>query len=197
MAVMKKVERGELDINKKLTIIESDVNNQSETDSHLSAGTKMTVLELLRYMIKYSSNTAKNALKRQLESVEIDEVFNHVGIPNPYQLGGESNTSVRQFTRLFKALYFSTYLAKQSSELILELATETRTESLIAAGVPWEVQVAHKYGEGDKLLHDCGIVYALNNPYFLCIMTNNMEYAKARTLIKQISAEVYSFVKNQ
>ncbi len=197
-AVFKKIERGELKTDQKIEIIQEDLDTLAGAPERLAAGHQETVWNLIELMIKDSDNTAKNVLKRQLLPEEINEVFTHVGIDNPY-LKEDDNALVtpRQFSRLFKALYFSTFLTPKFSEKLLDLATETRVESLIAAGVPWEIQVAHKYGERFDLLHDCGIVYHPQSPYFLCIMTKDIPLTEAKDLIKDISSEVYKFVSEK
>jgi len=197
MAILKKVERGEIQINQKIKIINEDINYLSTGEEKLKIGDEKTIAELLRLMIQSSDNTAKNALKRQLSEEEIAAVFYHVGINNPYKEGSDEAITPRQYTRLFKALYFSTFLSPESSEKLLDLATETRAESLIAAGIPWEIQVAHKYGERENLLHDCGIIYEPHNPYFLCIMTSGMNYDDAQKLIINLSSIIYNFISSQ
>lgn len=198
MAILKKVENNELSLDQKVVIRDEDIDLNSGTTDRFRSGEEKTVMELLKMMLKISDNTSKNVLKDLLKPEEINSVFTHIGIDNPYLADNEENLATsRQFSRVFKALYFSTYLKPQSSEMILELLTETREEGLIAAGLPYEVQVAHKYGERDDILHDCGIVYDVKSPYFLCIMTKKIEPAKARDLIRDISKEVYMYVSNQ
>ncbi len=198
MAVLKKIENKEIKEDQKIEIIQEDVDALAGAADRLKVGGEETVWNLMKLMIKDSDNTAKNVLKRQLRPEEINEVFTHVGIENPYLKEDENQlVTSRQFSRLFKALYFSTFLTPEFSEKLLDLTTETRVESLIAAGVPWEIQVAHKYGERFDLLHDCGIIYHPVNPYFLCIMTSKIELPEAQSLMKEISAEVYKFVSNQ
>lgn len=197
MAIFKKIEKGEIKIDQKVEITQADLDTAAGAPQRLNAGGRETVWNLIKLMIKISDNAAKNALKRQLLPEEINEVFTHVGIDNPYLQENENNlVAPRQFARLFKALYFSTFLTPEFSEKLLDLTTETRVESLIAAGVPWEIQVAHKYGERFDLLHDCGIIYQPERPYFLCIMTSNIPLPEAQGLVKDISGEVYKFILN-
>lgn len=198
MAILKKVENNELSLSQEIIVKDENIDLSSEVTDRFQAGQEKTVLELLKMMLKISDNTSKNVLKDLLEPEEINSVFTHIGIDNPYLADNEENLATsRQFSRVFKALYFSTYLKPQNSEMILEFLTETREEGLIAAGLPYEVQVAHKYGERGDILHDCGIIYDINNPYLLCVMTKKIEPAKARDLIQGISEEIYTYVSNK
>lgn len=194
IAIMKKVENGELSLDQKIEIKSGDIDSFAGVPERFKAGETKTVFDLIEMMLKISDNTSKNVLKGLLSDEEVNSVFVHIGINNPYLEDNEDKmVTTRQFSRIFKSLYFSTYLKPENSEKILELLTDTREESLISAGVPYDVQVAHKYGERSDALHDCGIVYEKNNPYFLCIMTRQIDLISAKSIIKDISQEIYQY----
>lgn len=199
MSILKKVERGEIELDDEIALKEEDLDSNYGILYKAGAGAKRTVLELLKEMVLYSDNTAKSALFRQLSDNEVDAVFTHVGIPNPYLLVNPPTVSPRNYARIFKSLYFSTFLPPELSEKALELTTDTQTENLISAGVPAEIQVAHKFGIvlGEVSVHDCGIVYHPINPYFLCVMTRDVDYSVSPKLISEISKDVYVFVDAQ
>ena len=192
MAVLKKVERGELSFTDKITLTESELNNQYGDLYKQGAGTQISVEDLLKAMILSSDNTAKNALVDQLSEAELDAVLNHVGIT----MTNDGVVSPRDYMRMFKALYYSTFLSPALSEKALDLTTDAQEDNLISAGIPYEIQVAHKFGiiEDKKQLHDCGIVYYPDNPYMLCIMTKDMEISDSRNLIQNISKDVYESI---
>jgi hypothetical protein len=137
-------------------------------------------------------------LIRQLTLSEIDAVFDHVGISDPYINATDQTVSPRGYERLFKCLYYSTYLSPKYSELGIELTMYDRNEDLISKGLPSQVNVAHKFGifQESKTLSDCGIVYHQKNPYFLCIMTKNLDLTKSKELIPKLSKEIYDFVNS-
>lgn len=161
IAILKKVEHGEMDLNEKITLVQQDLNSEWGNLYEKGAGTKMNIIDLLEQMISFSDNTAKNALIRQLSATEIDSIFVHVGIPDPYLVDNKQIVSPRDYNRFFKSLYYSTYLSPKYSELALELTTDGREESLITKGVPMGIAVAHKFGifEASNTLSDCGIIY--------------------------------------
>jgi len=197
MAVLKKVDRGEIKLDDNITLTNEDIDPFYGTLYKQGAGTKISVEELMKKMILTSDNTAKNALKRQLTPEELNAVFVHVGIPNPYDESGDAVVSSRYYTRLFKSLYFSTFLSPALSEKALDLATDTEENNLILKGVPPEVQVSHKFGVYYNELHDCGIVYHPKNPYFICIMTGDIKnITKNEELIVKVSEDTYNFVDN-
>lgn len=70
----------------------------------------------------------------------------------------------------------------------------------ISAGIPQSVSIAQKYGERVNEtngsiqtveLHDCGVVYAVNHPYTVCVMTKGEDIQKLTQIIKDVSALVY------
>lgn len=202
LAILKNVELKTLDLHTFIEIEESDITSDYVDVKQKKAGQTYNVAQLLEDMITYSDNTAKNALKRHITPQELDAVFTHVGIPNPYlQPAREQTISPRDYTRLFKALYYHTYVDAELSEFALELTSDTTTEDLLPGGVPAQVQVAHKFGidisPTTTSLHDCGIVYHPSNPYYICIMTEGLSIKDARTLISTLSHSTYTFVSNE
>lgn len=195
MAVLNKVQNGEISMDDTITLTQDDLDSKYGNLYQKGIGAKISVSELLKEMVSYSDNTAKNALKRQLSASELDSVFVHLGISDPYLKGNNQTVSPREYMRLFKSLYYSTFLSAYYSEIALELTID-KEYNLISERVPSNVVVAHKFGiiENEGVLHDCGIVYHQNNPYFLCIMTKDLDLSKSVKLIPKLSKDVYEFV---
>jgi len=199
LAIMKKVDRGEIKLDDTITVTEQDVDTLYDFHyAPLQVGANYTISDLLRRMISLSDNTAKNALKEKLSLEEIDAVFVHVGIRDPYVSEDNQTLSPRGYTRIFKALYYSTYLSPASSERLLDLATNTPDEDLLSQNLPSQIVVAHKLGIiENEFLHDCGIVYHPKNPYFICIMTKGLSSNDSSELIPKISKDVFDFVDSK
>ncbi len=79
----------------------------------------------------------------------------------------------------------------------------------IVAGVPQGTLVSHKFGVrtvasheltpdsqmvSNHELHDCGIVYYPNNPYFICVMTQGKEFNSLQSVIQGASELVWKYV---
>lgn len=196
LAVLKKVEQGEIKLTDTIILIEKDLEAGSGELYRKGAGAQLTVWELLKEMIAASDNTAKNVLLRQVSDNDLNAVFAHVGISKP-NLTTRFQVTPRGYNRFFKLLYFSTFLSPELSEKALDLTTDTQEEDLLSAGVPVEIQVAHKYGSNMFGLHDCGIVYHTKNPYFICVMTKDIYLETGQELIVKISRDVFEFVDKQ
>jgi beta-lactamase class A len=194
LGVLKEVDREEISLTDLVEITAEDLDKNSGQLYKKGSGYKLSVWKMLEEMVINSDNTAKNVLRRQIDETDLNSVFIHVGIPNPYQENIDPTVTPRGFIRLFKALYFSSFLSPELSEKALDLTTDTHVESLISAGVPPEIQVAHKYGERPDGIADCGIIYQPNNPYYLCIMTKDLTVLKSKELIANLSKIVYEFI---
>jgi len=197
ISILKKVEREEIKLTDKIELIKNDLDKNSGKVYLKGAGTKITYWELIKEMILSSDNTSKNALKRQLSDSEINAIFTHVGISNPYILQNGQVVTPRGYARILKSLYYSTYLSSDLSEKALDLMTDTEIESLISAGIPYQIQIAHKFSERPDTLGDCGIIYHPTNPYFLCVMVKDIELNQARQLITNLSKLTYEFVQSK
>lgn len=197
MAVLKKFERQEIKMTDEIELLPGDLDESSGDLYKMGAGAKLTYWELIKKMILFSDNTAKNSLRRQLTGEELNAIFSHVGIPNPYK-GSPDNALVtpRDYIRLFKSLFFATFLTPELSQKALDLTTEVDGIDSISAGVPKDIQTAHKFSERPDGFSDCGIVYRKNDPYFLCIMikTKNPEN---KALITKISKIIYDLIEEQ
>lgn len=99
---------------------------------------------------------------------------------------------------MFLALYNSTYISPEYSQEALYYLTQTPFGDKIAAGVPEFVEVSHKIGVSgnDDTFSDCGIVYAPNRNYMLCVGSNGMPESKAAAFMAEISKKTYEYVIN-
>jgi beta-lactamase class A len=170
---------------------------------HLEPGKAYTILELLRRMIVYSDNNAFMLLSRIVDVTELRRVYSLLRIERPGEDVDAQYQSVQTVSSFFRILYNATYLSQESSELALELLTQTEFRSALVAGVPAGTIVAHKFGEksetgsGTVQLHDCGIVYVPERPYLLCVMSRGADFARLDDLIADVSRTVYQEVTGQ
>lgn len=162
----------------------------------LEVGKKYLVEDLLNKMIEKSDNEAANLLLKSLTYEEISDSYTDLGLHTPDSAG----VSTRTYASFFRILYNASYLSKQNSEYALDLLSKTDFLNGLAAGLPDDIVVAHKFGEkgiqGSDIvqLHDCGIVYYKTNPYILCVMTKGKDFDILSQIIAQISRNIYKVV---
>ncbi len=199
-------------LNKKFTLRGADqtlVNSQMAyhpAKNQIRIGHEYTVKELLDHLIIESDNVANAALIELVGKEKILKTYNDLRLPEPNQFG----YTAEQYSHLFRVLYNGTYLSRSVSEQVLELLSKTSFEEGIVAAVPPETVVSHKFGvhivpasdyrQTNKIeyreLHDCGIVYYPDQPYFLCIMTRGQEFPTLETVIKNISTITWQQVSS-
>lgn len=152
--------------------------------------------QLLRFSVMYSDNIATLLLSQLIDRQQLNDSYSDLGIETP-QDGDSYTMSVRTYASFFRILFNGTYLTHENSEYLLSLLSQSTFKEGIVKGVPEGMVVAHKFGEreGDYLnstqLHDCGIVYAKDNPYILCVMLRGQNIETLADTIGDISKIVY------
>ncbi|MBU6370687.1 MAG: serine hydrolase [Patescibacteria group bacterium] len=172
--------------------------------SDLVVGQTYNVRDLIALMIERSDNGAETLLLDNSNQTILNDIYHDLGIEVPTDVP-DFTISPRTYSAFIRILYNTTYLTDAESEAALSLMASTTFTKALAAGVPADVTVAHKYGEHVDTdaanavtateLHDCGIVYA-ENPYQICVMTKGYPdetEADLAGIIKDISALVYRY----
>ena len=189
-------------LNQMLSYAPTDDSGQFFKPNQLSAG-KYSVKDLLVQMIEQSDNDAVTALNNA-NPQELVDVFNTLGIPYPNNNTPKNFMSPEIYSRVFRSLYNATYLPDVYSEEAFKLLTLTSFNQGLVSGVSTSTVVAHKFGEQtnttasgavvDRELHDCGIVYYPDHPYFLCVMTKGQDFPTLANVIGNISESVFDYV---
>lgn len=198
VAVLKKIEKGELSLDQKVSLKAEDLDLKSGTLGLKGEGYELTVRELLVYLIKESDNTALFTIYSQLlDETDVAEAKLAMGLPvgdndNFYAIGP------KHYSNILRSLYYSAYLRRTFSELALSLMSETEYNTQLPAGLPKNIPISHKIGffyseDGKAGYHDCGIIYYPNKPYILCVMSTNTSKAEADITIARISKTTYAY----
>jgi beta-lactamase class A len=169
--------------------------------NRLVVGQLYTVNDLLSRMIIDSDNEATSLLIANTDQAFLDRVFKDLHLPIRRNNQQETILSPEILSTFFRVLYNASYLNRPFSNEALSLLAKADFTQGIQAGVPTDIQVAHKFGEriytnaqNHSLLtelHDCGIVYHPTNPYFLCIMTKGASVETQKKTIQNLSSLVY------
>jgi beta-lactamase class A len=172
-----------------------------KSSKEIEPGKEYLVKDLLEAMIKYSDNNAAFLLAKVITAKELEDSYTDLGIDKPQD--EKYILPVKTYASFFRILYNATYLDKATSELALELLSQTDFNAGLRTGVPVNIAVAHKFGEyelgtgGGKQLHDCGIIYYPDKPYLLCVMTRGNDFDHLAGVIKNISAIVYGDISKE
>ena len=185
-------------LEKKLYYIQTANQETYYTQKKITSG-YYSVRTLLNWMIVNSDNAAVTALEAD-DQDRTARVFSELQLSLP---DGKSTDfmSARNYSRLFRVLYDSTYLPPALSEQALSMLSQTTFTQGLVSGVPTGTVVSHKFGErtlvdatgtiSHRELHDCGIIYKADHPYFLCVMTKGSDFTKLQKIISDVSALTY------
>lgn len=200
MVVMKKIEEGSLKENTMLKFEKQDEDPTETSGMEQVIGREYPVSELLKNLLIYSSNVSYSMLKRQVTTYELNLIVNSIGLEQLFT--EEGKVSAKEYSRLFRALYVSSYLKPENSQKLLNYMQDSKNAGFIIAGLPKDVPYAHKWGENSfyNVHSDSGIVYVSKRPYLITVMiqpkdskfSTASQYSK--DLMKEISEKAYNFI---
>lgn len=200
--ILKKVEKGELSLETKLPILDSDRDSQSGT-LYAEPVNELSVKELLHYMLSESDNTATLVLQKDLTKDDLENLTEYIDY---YSINISSQKlplkiteiTPKSVSNIFSSIYLSTILDSENSELILYYLTNTSFDIKKYAQLPPDVVVSQKYGfhylDDGSFFHDCGIIYIEDSKFSYCIMTKDIDREKASEVIGTIVNKLYNFV---
>ncbi|HJX45907.1 MAG TPA: serine hydrolase [Patescibacteria group bacterium] len=181
-------EKGSLNLETIYTLKDSDKIGGSGSLYYKPAGTKLSYKDLLMLMGKQSDNTAFGIMKKIIGDTKINEVIKTIGMSSTSLT--DNSTSLYDIGIFFKKLWEGKITSKDSADEILGNLTDTTYENWIAAGIPADIRVAHKYGREVHVVNDAGIVYA-DNPFVLVILTKGVIESEADSIFPSLAGIVY------
>ncbi|MDD4871612.1 MAG: class A beta-lactamase-related serine hydrolase [Kiritimatiellae bacterium] len=197
VALLKKVEREQLSLDNRITLTSEEKKRESPFVQHAAGESSLlSVKKLAERMIEDSDDAATMVLCPLVSFDEFQEGLMATEMPPASPPNKLPRVSPMQYANLLRSLFFSNYLKKPSSELVLSLLSNTVYNDQIRAGVPKKVLVAHKVGfdSGSGDFHDCGIVFLPKGPYILCVMSTNTTKEESDRVISSISRQIYEFI---
>lgn len=167
----------------------------------IELGKDYSIEELARRAIKYSDNDATVLLYENIDNLLFNKIHSDLGVIFPTDETPENYITVKNYASFFRILFNASYLGQTASERALKMLSETDFQDGLAAGIPRNVKIAHKFGErgvdDEKQLHDCGIIYYPNHPYLLCVMNKGANLDSLAKNIADISRLAYMEVDKQ
>jgi beta-lactamase class A len=201
IALYKAAEEGKISLFQEYTIEELDLNSNFGELYKSGSGDTYTIEQLIQIMLEQSDNTALIALSRILERIGIsnpyDEVYQAFGwVLDMDQSVNANEINLKTLSNMFLALYNSKYLSLENSDKVLKYLANSRFDEKIVSGLPENIPVSHKIGisGGNMTFSDCGIIYAPQRHYLLCVGSNGAGEQMANKFMTEVSREVYNYV---
>lgn len=157
--------------------------SDSETSLYGLAGQKVTFRRLVEAMITVSSNLATNLLIREVKPERVTALVRDLGADSmevlrgvedlPAFRAGLSNTATaRDLGSLLAALGRGAVGSPATSREMVEILLRQEFNTMIPAGLPPGVPVAHKTGSITGIRHDAALVFPPDaDPFVLVILT--------------------------
>jgi beta-lactamase class A len=185
------------------TVDAKDVVQDSDIMQGLTPGiTRITNRDLATMMVAVSDNSAANVLIDRVGIQNVNALMDSLGLKQTRlrrkmmdvkaaSEGRENTSTPREMMTLLEQIYRGKVLNKETTTDFLKMLS-THKKSFIARDLPDSVQVADKDGELEGVRNDCGIVFAQNRPYVICVMTTYLQRERdGEEAITRISAAAY------
>lgn len=182
-------ESGKLNLEGTYVLRESD-KLEGTTLSTKPAGSIWKYRDLLRLMGSSSDTTAARVLFRTVGSSAVEEAMVLAGMINSSFDG--DRTTPEDVGRFFDKLYGGQLVQSQSKEELLKFLTDTAFEDKIVAGIPEEIQVAHKVGIEEGAYSDGGIVLG-KRPFVLVVMSREADPKEASVAMSEVAKAVWEY----
>ena len=207
MSIYKAIEDGKLKANTIYNLEDLDLDSNFGTLYKSGDGKQFTIEQLIEIMLSQSDNTAMQALFHILKNIGIDDplspVYEELGWQylTPPAIGEAPNyqkINLKTLANMFLSLYNSTFLKVENSEKILKFLANTPFNDKLQAGLPKDIIISHKIGVSvpDKTFSDCGIIYAPNRNYILCVGLEGADEKTASKFMAEVSKTVYDYIIN-
>ncbi len=163
------------------------IEEDSDDAIYEQLGERMMISDLIYQMITVSSNLATNLLIDFLGSESIQKTVDSLGAPGmqvlrgvedlkAFELGLSNSATARSLATLMEAIQQGKAIHASADSNMVEVLLDQAFNEMIPAGLPSDVQVAHKTGQITRIHHDAAIIYPPNSPpYVLIILIEGLE----------------------
>lgn len=204
MAIYKMEEQGKIKPSDVYSLSELDLDDRFGDLYKIGSGSSVSLEDLVGIMLQYSDNTAMRSVIHTTDLIGVKDPLKDVYMAMGWDSDIASTTvtyiniNLKTLANMFLALYNSSYISPSNSQKILNYLSLSQFNDQIVAGVPKDITIAHKIGINDpeNAYSDCGIVYAPNRHYILCVGSVGLPKKDSDNFIKQVSKSVYDYVIN-
>lgn len=190
ITLYKEAEEGTINLDSIYTLQDSDKVGGNGVLFSSPAGSRFTYRKLVQYMLHESDNTAFNIFEKVLGARKIQDTILSLGMKQTSIY--DDVTTPKDMAMTLKMIKSGELLNRGDADELLSFLEGTSFDSWLAAGVPGEVKIQHKYGKEAGAVEDAGIVYT-KDPYVIVIMSKDVDEAEADSVFAKISKSVYDF----
>jgi len=101
-------------------------------------------------------------------------------------------TTPRDIALFFRQLMAGTVVSQSTSAGIIEILSQQAVDDRFPAQIPDDVQLIHKTGNLDGVVHDAGSMITQSGPVILAVLTEaNTDDAIATEMLQEIARATY------
>jgi len=166
-------------------------------------GDSVPVREVLRLLIAESDNVAAMMLLDLTGLNNVNQTMRGLGLdatrlldhraPGAYEGVGPYSTSPADMGLLLDTIGSGRLVDQEASDEALRLLGQKQASDLLGESLPFNVKVAHKWGEIPGARHEAGIVFTPRFSYVVVIMTENVDPSSSPSYIRDLSKAIYAF----
>jgi beta-lactamase class A len=203
--LMARVEAGEMSLEDRVVVEDSDRTPGSGVVSMLHPGVELTLDDLAHLMITVSDNTASNMLIDRLGCDRINARLRALGLHTTrlerkfYDFeardrGLDNWAAAGELADLLVGIERRSVVSAQACEKILAIMRKQQFDTRIPKLLPPETPVANKTGSITGVCHDIGVIYSPSGPLALAVLTRDIpESAVAEGGIRHVARLVYRY----
>ncbi len=199
----RQAQQGKLKLTDFYTVEASDLVPDSDIMGGLTPGvTRITNRDLATMMVAVSDNSATNVLIDRVGMESVNALMDSLDLRHTRlrrkmmdikaaSEGRENVSTPREMMMLLEQLYRGKVLNKEMTGEFFKMLS-THKESFIPRDIPDDVRIVNKPGELEGVRNDCGVVFATNRPFVICVMTGYLRRERdGEDAITRISAAAY------
>lgn len=172
-------------------------------------GEPMSIRDLTERMITVSSNLATNLIIDRVTPDSVQQLIEELGAGRmqvrrgvedlkAYRQGLNNTATASDLAAVLTAIAEHTLVSAEASRAMVDILKQQEYNDTLPAGLPENVEVAHKTGWITAIHHDAAIVYPPNAaPYVLVVLAEGIpERAESATLHARIAEIVHAHLRS-
>ncbi|RXT07866.1 serine hydrolase [Ammoniphilus sp. CFH 90114] len=214
VAVFDAANEGKFHLSDTLALRREDMTSGAGVLQHMTAGTRLSIYDLVTLMIIQSDNTATNMLIDLVGKKRIREVIKELELSGtvffnklqviPYPLKGSNQMTAGDAAQLMKRLVTQKVISWQACEQMIEIMKKQQLNDFLPSyysdpdgeisGMPPSWAFAHKTGMVTQIHHDVGVLYRNGRAVLLSVFSRGLETKEARQTMANIGLAVYDYM---
>jgi beta-lactamase class A len=183
---------GDLNFDELVTLEEKYTQNDLGTLEYLKlkTGDQISVRDAVKGMIVVSDTSLATLVTEKVGGNSVDATLREIGATTMSVNDRELPATALDLTQLMIAIAAGQGVTGESRDEMLSLLAQEWFTQGIVAGLPDDVQYAHKSGRLGDATHDTAIVWGPAGPYVITVMTDG---SAGFSPIAAVSAAVYEY----